>query len=219
MSDFTTKLCTECSRELPATREYFYADKRATDGLYGCCKPCFLTRAKTSRYKDIEHSRARELVSYYRHHDARLISGKQYREANKAKESVRHSLYYRQNKHKVKAYQQNNPHIWRRNTKLWRLRNLDRARMLARIMAHKRRELLRQSGQSYTPDDIQQMLRGQGHCCWWCSKKLKANYHIDHKFPLSKGGSNAVGNICISCPKCNLSKSDKTPAEFNGRLL
>lgn len=46
-------------------------------------------------------------------------------------------------------------------------------------------------------------------CCHWCGVSCKDNYHVDHIQPLSKGGSNRIENICISCPPCNLKKGAK----------
>jgi hypothetical protein len=36
----TTKTCTKCRRDLPATPENFHRDKKAPDGLHASCKPC-----------------------------------------------------------------------------------------------------------------------------------------------------------------------------------
>lgn len=224
MTNHTTKVCTACKRELPATREWFYGDKRAQDGLYPCCKPCFLERAKRSRYKDIKKTRARELASYYRHHEKRLIRGKHYREENSEKNRVRHAKYYRENKAKIQQYQRENPGIWKRNTKRWRQRNPERARMLARLRAHERRAQIRNRGGFYTPEDIQIQIRMQTDSkgrliCWWCDKPIKGKYHVDHRIPVSRGGANNARNICITHCRCNQSKNDKLPHEWNGRLL
>lgn len=35
-----TKTCTQCKEEKPATTEYFHSEKRSTDGIRSCCKPC-----------------------------------------------------------------------------------------------------------------------------------------------------------------------------------
>lgn len=43
--------------------------------------------------------------------------------------------------------------------------------------------------------------------------------HIDHVWPLSKGGSNGPENLVLACAECNLRKSAKTPMEFAGVLL
>ncbi len=45
-----------------------------------------------------------------------------------------------------------------------------------------------------------------------CDGKKKLawnNWHADHKEPISKGGKTTVENGQVSCPACNLAKSDK----------
>ncbi len=45
-----------------------------------------------------------------------------------------------------------------------------------------------------------------------CDGKKKLawnNWHADHKEPISKGGETTVKNGQVSCPACNLDKSDK----------
>lgn len=68
-------------------------------------------------------------------------------------------------------------------------------------------------------DDIQAQLKSQNGRCWWCGKKIKNNWHLDHRIPLARGGSNGPGNIVITHARCNLKKQDKMPWEYNGRLL
>jgi len=62
----------------------------------------------------------------------------------------------------------------------------------------------------------------QNKTCYWCNVNCDKNYHIDHYYPLSKGGKHEVENLVISCPKCNLTKSAKDPLVFAkqiGRLV
>lgn len=225
-SDVTTKTCSSgdnCihphGEGLPATREYFYADKRAPDGLYSCCKVCFLARAKKSRDGDIERTRAVALASYYRHHEARIEGGKKYRAENRAKEHARHKQYYQLNKTKIQQYQRDNPHIWRKNTAKWRAANPEHAKMLARVRAHKRRLKIKTNGGELTPEDVALQLKTQKGLCWWCGSILGEKYDIDHRIPIDRGGRHAPENIVIAHPKCNQRKSNKLPQEWNGRLL
>ena len=68
-----------------------------------------------------------------------------------------------------------------------------------------RRAKIRGSIGDHTAQDIELQLKSQKGKCWWCGKKLGKQYHIDHRIPLIRGGSNRADNICISCPNCNLS--------------
>jgi len=55
--------------------------------------------------------------------------------------------------------------------------------------------------------------------CWWCSKQMRNNYHIDHRFALAQTGENDPSNLVLACAGCNIRKYTKTPMEFVGRLL
>src|SRR3546814_13360528 len=67
-------------------------------------------------------------------------------------------------------------------------------------------------GGEFTAEDIDAMLAAQKKKCWYCGTKLTA-YHVDHRIPLARGGSNGPANLVIACPACNLSKGAKMPWE------
>lgn len=95
-----------------------------------------------------------------------------------------------------------------------------RANVLGNKAAQNRRNARKKgAGGSYTAADIRIKLRDQKGRCWWCHEKLGELYHIDHVYPIAKGGSSDPGNIAISCPACNNRKHAKTPLEFAGRLF
>lgn len=54
--------------------------------------------------------------------------------------------------------------------------------------------------------------------CFYCQKKIKS-VHIDHIYPLSKGGDSDISNLTASCHKCNSYKWDFTISEFYQRLI
>lgn len=88
----------------------------------------------------------------------------------------------------------------------------------------KRRARLANAVGVYTAEDVRIQIKAQTDKrgilhCWWCDEPIEGKYHIDHRIPLEKGGSNDAGNICIAHEKCNLSKGAKMPWEYNGRLL
>ena len=51
--------------------------------------------------------------------------------------------------------------------------------------------------------------------CYLCLKPIKFKEdHLEHKTPLSRGGTNDYNNLGVSHDKCNKSKHDKTEAEY-----
>jgi len=82
----------------------------------------------------------------------------------------------------------------------------------------KRRSLTRGENSSFTAQDLRDLWREQDGKCDYCGKKLRKLYHVEHKTPLSRGGTHSKANICLACPKCNLSKFTMTAEEFHRRL-
>jgi len=52
-----------------------------------------------------------------------------------------------------------------------------------------------------------------GRKCAYCGKKA-IPLEVEHIVPKSRGGTDRVSNLTISCRKCNLKKGDKTAKEF-----
>jgi 5-methylcytosine-specific restriction endonuclease McrA len=57
------------------------------------------------------------------------------------------------------------------------------------------------------------IMRRDGPACFYC-KQLTANVHIDHKEPVSRGGSHSLDNFVIACMPCNQEKHNKTVDEY-----
>lgn len=54
------------------------------------------------------------------------------------------------------------------------------------------------------------------YTCQYC-KATKVELECDHVEPISRGGSNELGNLITSCGPCNKSKRDKWLTEWRGR--
>jgi 5-methylcytosine-specific restriction endonuclease McrA len=55
--------------------------------------------------------------------------------------------------------------------------------------------------------------------CYYCKAPLQDDLHardatVDHKQPLSRGGSDDDANTALACGHCNREKGDMTEAEF-----
>lgn len=57
-----------------------------------------------------------------------------------------------------------------------------------------------------------------GNQCYYCTRpfRTKRNRTLDHLVPASRGGLNTLGNLVLSCAKCNNTKGDRTAAEYLG---
>ena len=71
---------------------------------------------------------------------------------------------------------------------------------------------------SYSRRDVLSLLRRQMYTCVYCPNSLKVKFHEDHIIPLSRGGSNSIGNIQLLCPSCNAKKYNFLPVEYRKRV-
>jgi hypothetical protein len=170
-----------------------------------------------AQHKEEERKHRKE----YRRQNAAQISAnkKEYSERNKERVKRSRQEYYSKNKQRLNAYRAEY-HRQHRDEKreydrVYRSNNLDRGRKYS----IDRRARVRNAPGTYAPEDIQIIHKQQKGRCWWCGCKLGDDYHIDHRIALNDGGSNYPENLCLSCPPCNLSKKDRKPWEFCGRLL
>lgn len=81
-----------------------------------------------------------------------------------------------------------------------------------------RRAKLLEVGGSFTIEEINQLFELQHGICPYCNKLLYGCLndapHIEHKVPVSRGGSNDISNLCIAHASCNLKKGAKTDEEY-----
>ena len=162
-------------------------------------------------------------VYYLENLDKIALKHKAYYDENAERLNAVSRQYYRENKEAILAYNRAayaaNPEPIKTRAKAWRKANPEKELALG----HRKRARKRNAEGIHTADDVARQFNLQGGKCYWCGCKLKKSgkgkYHVDHIYPLSKGGSNAPSNICCACRTCNLSKHAKTPYEFSGRLF
>jgi 5-methylcytosine-specific restriction endonuclease McrA len=75
------------------------------------------------------------------------------------------------------------------------------------------------SGVEYQQGDLmgyeirEYLLEKWGRKCAYCGK-IEVPLEVEHIVPKSRGGSNRVSNLTLSCQECNLKKGNRTAAEF-----
>lgn len=61
---------------------------------------------------------------------------------------------------------------------------------------------------------ITDLMRIQQGECVYCQTDIRHGFEVDHRIPLSRGGSNRAGNLQLSCSDCNRQKHNRFHIEF-----
>lgn len=88
---------------------------------------------------------------------------------------------------------------------------------LLRRRAIRQRRIAREisASGSFTAEQFKLKCEYFGWHCYLCDVILTIESAIiEHRIPLSRGGSNWISNIAPACESCNLKKNNKTEAEF-----
>lgn len=158
---------------------------------------------------------------------SRKESDHQYYLANKERKLAQSAEYYRTHREQVNAYKkrwaQENRDKSLNSKRKWNTTNHAYFRAYkkkhpeySRLKEHTRRAKRNGNGGSYSVQEEMELFAWQQGRCHYCGTLLYScmPYHLDHKIPLSRGGSNSIENIAISCQRCNALKHDKTEKEF-----
>lgn len=210
-----------CASCLDCKNEYYEQNKEV---LLGKCKARRDAKPEHARMADRERARIRRLADGY--HEAEKKKRQLYYQANreeirknqnnkspaqKEQKRIGDTAYYLANKEAIlkknREYRKKNPEV-------------------KRALHQKRRAIKSGAGGKFTSTEIYDLFEKQRAMCALCSRKLKKSgenkFHMDHIQPLSKGGTNWISNIQLTCPGCNLKKNAKDPFDFakqNGKLL
>lgn len=175
---------------------------------------------------------------YYQEHREQLIQRqREYRAAHLEEDRQRSRDNHRQHKEERSEYQKayNLAHatrilervrIWNRvnaerlklQKKAWRDANIEKARRHGREQVNRRRILKMNAAGSHSSDEISALYFEQNGRCAYCGIPIyfdiERDVSEDHVIPLTRGGSDAIGNILLACRSCNAQKNDKTPDEW-----
>ena len=189
------------------------------------CPDCALERnqANAEYYKRKareawESGRTREL--YYANHEHKKAQCRknvaEYRANNpdKVKEIDARSRAKRGSKHADASakWRAENPEKQNAARAAWNAANPDKRITHTRA----RRARRKQAEGSHTAEDVAAILQAQGGTCAYCDSAL--NLQLDHKQPLTRGGTNNPDNLQYLCAFHNGSKHNKTHDEYMAYL-
>ena len=211
-----TKQCTDCGevKEL----ELFTPEKRSKDGRSGRCKDCQSVINKA--YGEANREKLRELNKAYREANKEKIieRKKAYAEANKEKIAEKVKAYKEANKEKLKetakAYYEANKEKIVEKVKAYH--QTEKGKMISIAKAHKRRarEKSTEDG-TVTAEAIGELLQRQNNRCNDCGDEFndQTPKHLDHHYPLARGGTHTLDNVVWLCQHCNQVKHATVPDE------
>lgn len=92
-------------------------------------------------------------------------------------------------------------------------RNSDRGRAIAVEASARYRSKLQHASDGTVTEESLKLLKAVQDCrCAYCLTDLSeiesSKVHLDHIYPISKGGIHSITNVVWSCASCNLRKSD-----------
>ncbi len=176
------------------------------------CKHGHISERRVCDYSCIE---CKKITSYKRYHadpSKSLKNNRAWHAAHPgysaAKSAKRRQENPEQARFYVRRWFSEHPEQVKANNKRWRKANP------GQVKAWCKRHNARKKGAEgyFSSDDIQQLYYDQGGLCL-CGKTL-FKHHIDHKTPISRGGSNNPSNLQLLCQPCNDRKGAKTMDEW-----
>lgn len=183
------KHCTQCEAKKALPR--FGKDKRAKDGRSSECRECKNARERKRYAKNPAKTNARQ---------------KKWRENNREKDAAR-----------TRRWRENNREREAARLRRWGRENPEKYRDKNRRSRRTRRARRMSAEGSFTQAEFRALLDHFGWLCLCCGRRFGDSLPptADHVVPLSKGGSNWIGNIQPLCGRCNDSKGTKT-ADYRG---
>ena len=140
---------------------------------------------------------ARNAASYAANRERVAAQGAVYYAANRERVAARKAVYYAANRERVAAraaaYAKTHPE--------------NRAAVMARHRARKAG-----AAGTFTAEQWLARLAYHGGKCFYC--KTTEDIQIEHRIPLSRGGTNWPSNLVPACKSCNCKKWTKTEKEY-----
>lgn len=207
--------CKECRRRRPVGAFYLYAGVR-----WSTCRDC--KRREKALWKAQHPDR---VVEHRRRHRATWTPEQRAADVQRAKEQRQRDPLA--NRLAQKKWRDANPEKMQAARVAWALANPEKAKAIqvraakknGRSLSARRRARIARGGGTHSPDDVARILSAQNFVCVYCPASLHDGYEVDHKHPISRGGSNNPDNLQCLCRPCNRRKWARTHEEHAATLL
>jgi 5-methylcytosine-specific restriction endonuclease McrA len=193
------KVCTKCKE----WKDRFRSNKQTRDGLASWCRDCEAALARKAYANDPVKSK--ETTRKYRaeHAEQERVRMREY-----------NAQYYEEHleetKRKAREYHHQHPDEVRTRRKAYKSTPVGRTN---KRVAHQRRRAIKKNADgNHTSAEWLAMLDWFGNVCLKCG--TVEDITEDHVIPLTKGGSNSIDNMQPLCRYCNVSKGNRSSADY-----
>lgn len=199
------KLCSSCKEQKELSE--FHTNKVGKLGVSSRCKTCACKISKEWRLKNPLRAKEAKKSWCEKNRDYVLDKKKQWHHKNKAVANA-----------KSKEWRKKNPELAKAAIKKWIEANKNsetyiQSRRISNLARRDRMKVAKT--ERITIAMIDNLCDLQCNKCAVCRTLfINKNWHIDHIYPVSKGGLTEKNNLQLLCPQCNLSKNAKDPIQF-----
>jgi len=210
------RICSRCHKQFDEPHEF---------KLCNACRE--YSREQTRKWCEANRDRSRETKrkTYHKHSEKYLEQKKEYRQRPEIKEhmSVQAKSYRELHREvaseNMKQWYQDNKERHFENVARWKYTHPEEWNAIKANGHNKRRTRIKSNGGKLTAEHLKELTYKQENKCYYCGTlffngDLNFDRHIEHKVPLSRGGTNDIANIVLSCSTCNMRKHTMTHDEF-----
>ena len=145
------RICTICSKELPATPEYFHRKRDGKYGLTSSCKVCNNSKSKKYYNNNLDETK-RKHKSYYSSNKPKIAKQqKEYYKSNRKMISEKHNLYEKSTIGKKVRSEINRRYRQTKNGKITNKKHYEKWRKTDNYKIYKRKQKARRRNLGYIP--------------------------------------------------------------------
>jgi 5-methylcytosine-specific restriction endonuclease McrA len=201
----SSKVCKDCRVEKDLSE--FYKHPGMADGHLNKCKLCVSARVRTNRRERLEQYAQYEKARANLPH--RVEARRKYYEEHKEQIAQYKKIWMANNKESVDASKRNYYDLNRgeviARSKKWAEDNPEKVRQAKANNSRKRRAARHASPGCFTAEEFEALCDAYGNRCLACGD-TEAVLEADHIVPLTRGGTDDIGNIRPLCGSCNRKK-------------
>lgn len=228
----STKVCRDCHEALPLNQ--FHKNAQCVDGRRPECRQC-VKKYRRAYYLERQENLRSYSNDYYKNNREQVGEAvKKYASENKHKIRPRFLRWYAANR--TDLLEKKRLDYWANKERYNQVNRINRQKNKARCAAYSKAYAAanpdvvrfhrlqhevrkRNASGSCNSEQWRQKCEYHGWCCIYCRTPLtRTTVTIEHRKPLSKGGSNWPANLGPCCRPCNQSKNNKSEQEFRTHL-